>query len=202
MYIFSLNMHDIEPYYNWRDRYIASEDELSPFYGQQYDEFQYSNKIYNYFIHPQWDMFGSATLYAKVLIADYDEHYAIIELIGEWNDCLTNDVMHLKRNVIDVMIGNGITKYILICENVLNFHGSDECYYEEWYEYVSEEFGWVAFVNMLDHVETEMLDTGINNYVLFGGPFQEINWRMVKPHTLVRQIDELCGTTIRTLPSQ
>ena len=100
-------MHDIEPYYKWRERYIAAEDDQSPFFGQQYDEFQYSNKIYNYFIHPQWDEFGSATLYAKVLMADYDEHYAIIEFIGEWNDCLTNDIMHLKRNVIDAMIRQG-----------------------------------------------------------------------------------------------
>jgi hypothetical protein len=195
-------MHDIEPYYKWRDRYIAAEDEESPFYRRQYDEFKYSNKIYNYFIHPQWDDFGSATLYAKILMADYDEHFAIIEFIGEWNDCLTNDIMHLKRNVIDVMIKEGITKYVLICENVLNFHGSDECYYEEWYEDVSEEFGWVVLVNMLDHVEHEVRDTGINNYVLMGGPFQELDWRIVKPETLVSQIDELCHATIRSLPSQ
>ncbi|RLD22638.1 MAG: hypothetical protein DRI69_00630 [Bacteroidetes bacterium] len=195
-------MHDIEPYYKWRDRYIAAEDDQSPFYGQQYDEFQYSKKIYNYFIHPQWDEFGSATLYAKILIVDYDAHYAIIEFIGEWNDCLTNDIMHLKRNVIDVMMGQGICKYLLIFENVLNFHGSDTDYYEEWYEDVSEVNGWVTMVNMLDHVETEIRETGIHNYVLLGGPFQDLNWRMIKPHTLINQIDELCGVTIRTLPSQ
>jgi hypothetical protein len=195
-------MHDIEPYYKWRDTYVAAEDEQSPFYGQQYNEFQYTNKIYNYFIHPQWDDFGSATLYAKVLIADYDEHFAIIELLGEWNDCITNDIMHLKRNIIDHMIGQGITKYLVICENVLNFHGSDECYYEEWYEDVRDDYGWISFVNMLDHVELEMQDMGINHYVMMGGPFQDLNWRMAKPHTLVNQIDELCATTIRTLPSQ
>ncbi len=197
-----MNMHDIEPFYKWRDSYVAAEDDRSPFFGQKYNEFVYSNKIYNYFIHPQWDMFGSATLYAKILLADYDENYVIIELIGEWNDCLTNDIMHLKRNVIDVLIGQGVFKFVLICENVLNFHGSDECYYEEWLEDVIEENGWVAMVNMLDHVEIEMRNTQINNYVQMGGFFQDLNWRMLKPHTLVRQIDELCGTTIRTLRSQ
>ena len=29
----------------------------------------------------------------KVLMADYDEKYAIIELIGEWNDAIENDIM-------------------------------------------------------------------------------------------------------------
>lgn len=192
-------MHDIEPYYKWRDRYIAAEDDQSPFHGQQYDEFQYTKKIYNYFIHPQWDDFGSATLYAKVLMVDYDEQYAIIEFIGEWNDCITNDIMHLKRNVIDAMIQEGITKYLLICENVLNFHGSDDDYYAEWHEDVSEEHGWVAMINMLEHVEAEVRETGINNFVLLGGPFQDLSWRMIKPHTLIRQIDELCGSSIRTL---
>ena len=76
-------MQDIEPFYRWRDRYIAARDERSPFFGRTYSEFEYSQTIYNYYIHPQWDNFGSPTLYAKVLFADYVEHYAIIELIEE-----------------------------------------------------------------------------------------------------------------------
>ncbi len=52
--------------------------------------------IYNYYIHPQWDDFGSRTLYLKVLLADYDEQYVIIELFGEWNDAIENDIMNLK----------------------------------------------------------------------------------------------------------
>ena len=39
-------------------------------------------------IHPQWDDIGSETLYAKILCAHYPNQYAIIELIGEWNDCI------------------------------------------------------------------------------------------------------------------
>ena len=64
-------MQDIEPYYGWRDFYISSEDELSPFYAREHSEFEYSNTIYNYFIHPQWDDFGSSTLYLKMLFVDY-----------------------------------------------------------------------------------------------------------------------------------
>ena len=65
-------MQDIEPYYQWRELYIASEDELSPFHGVVYSEFEFSNTVYNYFIHPQWDDFGSNTLYLKIIFVDYD----------------------------------------------------------------------------------------------------------------------------------
>jgi len=119
-------MQDIEPFYNWRELYIASEDDRSPFYEREYSEFVYTNTIYNFYIHPQWDDFGSNTLYIKILFADYEQHFAVIEFIGEWNDCLHNDIMLLKREIIDVMIGTGINKFILIGENVLNFHASDE----------------------------------------------------------------------------
>ena len=71
-------MHDIEPYYNWRHIYVSEEDEKSPFFGRQYSEFEFSQTVYNYYIHPQWDEFGSRTLYLKVLLADYTERYMVI----------------------------------------------------------------------------------------------------------------------------
>src|SRR5438270_1407444 len=126
-------MHDIEPFYNWRHIYVSEEDERSPFYGRDYSEFEYSNTIYNYYIHPQWDDFGSQTLYMKVLFADYEQKYAIIEFIGEWNDAINNDIMFLKREIVENMMGFGINKFILIGENVMNFQASDDCYYEEWF---------------------------------------------------------------------
>ena len=107
-------MHTLEPYYAWRNHYIASNDARSPFHERQYSEFEYSTKIYNYYIHPQWDSFQSQTLFCKILFADYDELFAIIEFIGEWNDCLFNDIMQLKREVIDVLIAEGINRFILI----------------------------------------------------------------------------------------
>jgi hypothetical protein len=115
-------MHEIEPYYYWRHLYIASDDERSPFYKRQYSEFEFTNAIYNFLIHPQWDEMGSATLYLKVLYADYNRGFSIIELLGEWNDCLYNDIMYLKRNIIEPMIKEGINKFILIGENILNTH--------------------------------------------------------------------------------
>lgn len=193
-------MHDIEPYYHWRDQYIAAEDEWSPFYGREYSEFFYSKKIYNYLIHPQWDEFGSATLYLKVLFADYDQGFAIIEMIGEWNDCLYNDVMFLKREVIDPMIKKGIFKFIMICENVLNFHGSDDCYYEEWYDDIKDDGGWICLFNTHAHVEEEMEDTRLQYYMNFGAYYNEVNWRPHTPQALFSLAEALLKGEIKSLP--
>jgi len=184
-------MHTIEPYYNWRDFYIASEDEFSPFYQREYSEFSYSQKIYNYFIHPQWDEFGSATLYLKILYADYARQFAIIEFIGEWNDCIHNDVMYLKRNIIDILLEKGISKFILLGENVLNFHAGDDCYYEEWYEDAKEQDGWIAFVNFREHVLEEMNEESLFYYLHFGPAFTDLLWRNLKPVHFFQKIDNL-----------
>lgn len=182
-------MQDIEPYYNWRHLYIASEDERSPFYERAYNEFEYDKQIYNYLIHPQWDDIGSETLFIKILFVNYDAGFAIIELIGEWNDCINNDVMILKRDIIDLMLPEGINKYILIGENVLNFHASDESYYEEWQEDVDD--GWVAFLNFRNHVISEFQRNNIDYYILLGGQINEIGWRTFDPNELFAKINAL-----------
>ena len=180
-------MQDIEPYYNWRHLYIADEDELSPFFGRVYSEFEYSNTIYNYYIHPQWDDIGSSTLYLKVLFSDYDTGFAILEMIGEWNDAINNDVMLLKRDVIDQMVGNGINHFILIGENVLNFHASDDCYYQEWFDDVED--GWVVAVNFQEHVLSELSRNNIDYYLIFGGELNQLTWRSFDPLQLYKKID-------------
>lgn len=181
-------MHDIEPYYKWREYYIAAEDKQSPFYGKVYDEFTYSNKVYNYFIHPQWDDFGSLTLYTKVLFTDYDEGIAMIELIGEWNDAIGNDIMFLKREVIDHLLHRGVDKFIVFCDNVLNFHGDDDSYYEEWYEDATEEGGWITFVNVQEHVLQEMEQSRLQYYVNLGPSYNNINWRHKAPILAIGQV--------------
>jgi len=47
-------------------------------------------------------------------MADYEEKYMIIELMGEWNDAIENDIMALKRDVIDVFFLNGITDVLIL----------------------------------------------------------------------------------------
>lgn len=181
-------MHAIEPYFRWRDFYIASEDEHSPFFGHQYSEFHYDKKVYNYLIHPQWDEFGSETLYLKILYVNYDKRYAIIELIGEWNDTLHNDVAYLKEQVIDLLMDKEIYSFIFLGENIFNFHGSDDCYYEEWVERVDENGGFIAFVNFLPHVITEMEEHEIHQHIYMGPVFNNIAWRPMKPQFLYRDI--------------
>ena len=184
-------MHHIEPHYNWRDFYIASEDEKSPFFGTQYNEFSFTQKIYNYFIHPQWDNFGSNTLYLKVLFVDYPNEFAIIEFIGEWNDCINNDVMYLKRNIIDCLLKEGVHKFMLIGENVMNFHASDDCYYEEWQEELADEGGWITAINFRDHVIEEMKINNLHYHLNFNTHFNNINWRTAKPLQLFHNIEHL-----------
>ena len=114
-------MHEIEPYFQWRHLYIADEDPKSIFFGQTYSEFEFSQTVYNYYIHPQWDTFGSKNLYLKILFVAYESNFAIIELIGEWNDAIENDIMTLKRALLEKLMDEGIYKFIIIAENVFNF---------------------------------------------------------------------------------
>lgn len=179
-------MQELEPYYNWREYYTVEEDALSPYFGKEYSEFECIHTVYNYYIHPQWDEFGSATLYHKILYADYQKGFAIIEFIGEWNDCLYNDIMFLKREIIDELTRNGINKFILIGENVLNFHSGDEDYYEEWFDDIED--GWIAAVNFREHVEEEMISGRLDQYILMGAPLNTLNWRKFKPQGLFELI--------------
>ena len=180
-------MHDIEPFYNWRHLYVSEDDERSPFYGRVYSEFEFSQTIYNYYIHPQWDEFDSRTLYLKVLIADYDEKYIVIELIGEWNDAIENDIMNLKREVADEFMSQGIYKFILIGENVLNFHSGDKDYYVEWYDEVTDEDGWIVFLNTPEQTQYDFTRAKLNRYIEL---MTIENWRVYKPFHLFKKINE------------
>jgi len=182
-------MHEIEPYYNWRNLYIASEDPLSPFYGQQYSEFEFTNAIYDYFIHPQWDKFDSATLYLKILYVSYDLHYCVIELIGEWNDAIYNDIMYLYRNVIEELIEQEIIYFILIGENVLTFHADTSDYYEEWVDNIGE--GWIIGLNFRSHVIKDFVDANLDYYIALGGKFDDLAWRVMLPDQLFKKLDTL-----------
>jgi len=179
-------MHDVEPYYRWRDIYKAENDEKSPFYGREYSEFEFVDSIYGYCIHPQWDYIGSETLYIKILFIDYESKSAIIELMGEWNDTLHNDIMHLKRNVIDELTYFGIENFILIGENVYNFHGSDDEYYAEWFDDIND--GFIVGLGFSDVVITEWKNYNIDSYIDFGISFDQNDWRIYNPKKVVETI--------------
>jgi len=181
-------MHSIEPFFNWREFYTAEEDARSPFYGNEYSEFEFTNVLYDHLIHPQWDQFGSPSLFVKILFANYEDGVVILELFGEWNDCLHHDIMFLKRDLADHFIHLGIDKFIIIGENVLNFHYSDDCYYEEWFEDTADTDGWIALVNFRDHVLREFDEVGADSYFVLGGRLQDVNWRTKKPMKVFESI--------------
>lgn len=175
-------MHNIEPFFLWRDIYNSSEDPNALNYKKEYSEFHYTNRVYNYLLHPQWDEFGSDTLFYKLLYADYDEGFCIIELIGEWNDTINNDIMQLKVELIDHLIDCGIQNFAIIMENVLNFHGDADDYYQEWNDDIE---GGVYFINALPHVITELQNHLIGYSINFGNQLNEINWRSTKPSEIL-----------------
>ncbi|MBX7181123.1 MAG: hypothetical protein K1X82_03335 [Bacteroidia bacterium] len=186
-------MHDIEPFYHWDSHYSAESDPFSPFYQVEHSELYFTNTVYNYYIHPQWENFGSSTLYLKILYADYtDSNAAIIELIGEWNDALHNDIMYLKREIVDHFSSRGINHFILIGENVLNFHSSDDEYYQEWMEDVED--GWIVFLNFREHVIREMKLSRIHHCVELVE--EEFNWRKYQPLELIHQINSFINRRI------
>jgi hypothetical protein len=182
-------MHTLEPYYLWREFYRAEDDERSSFFEREYSEFEYTHQIYNHLIHPQWDEFGSPTLYIKIIYADYETGFAIIEMIGEWNDAINNDIMFLKREVIELLMDAGIDKFIMVGENVLNFHASDDSYYEEWFS--DAENGWIAFINFREHVLDEFKASNIDYYVNFGGELDDLAWRKFLPNQFFDTVEAM-----------
>jgi hypothetical protein len=182
-------MHELEPFYNWEKYYNAADDERSPFFGVDYRIIDNTHVIYGYVIHPLWDYIGSETLYVKILYANYSQGFAIIEMMGEWNDTLHNDIMHFKRNVVDLMLKHKINKFILIGENILNFHGSDDCYYEEWFEDIED--GWIAAINFRDFIYEEWKKYNLDYYINYGGTLEFDNWRTMNPMLLFEKVSQM-----------
>ncbi len=179
-------MHNIEPFYNWDYLYDSTKDEHSPYYAATHSEFEFTNTIYNYYVHPQWDGFGSENLYLKILFVDYEDSYCIIEMIGEWNDAVENDSQILKRKLIDLMIEKKIYKYILITENVLNYYSGDADYYEEWWQDIIDDEGYIVWLNLPPQSQHDFVRSKVKNYVIL----QELeNWRTYKPEHLYLQVE-------------
>lgn len=182
-------MHELEPYHRWQKYYDAAADKRSPFYGKQYNYDVYSETVYNYYVDPAWDSIGSESLFVKILYADYDQGYGVIQFLGEWNDAIHNDIMILKRNILEVMMANGIHKFILLGENIMNFHGSDDSYYEEWFEEVEE--GWIAAVAFPEFVQDEFRRYRLDQYINMGGTLQLDHWRTLQPRAFCQLVEGL-----------
>jgi len=182
-------MQELEPFFYWRHKYIASEDPRSPLFEHFNSEVFYTHTIYNHVIHPQWDYFGSSTLFLKILYCNYENEYVIIEFLGEWNDCISNDIMFLKRDIVDPMIAEGIKKFILIGENILIFHPESDDYYQEWFDDIED--GWIAAINFRPHVKDDFNQANIDYYICFSEETSDMPWRTYSPEQLYNNIDKM-----------
>jgi hypothetical protein len=85
----------------------------------------------------------------------------------------------------------GINKFVLIGENVLIFHGSDDSYYEDWYDDIKDDEGWIVAINFRSHVVDEMRRHRLHNYIHIGEHYNDIEWRKVKPFYFHKMAEDL-----------
>ena len=86
------------------------------------------------------------------------------------------------------LIDQGINRFILIGENVLNFHADDDSYYQEWFDDLEE--GWIACINFRDHVLAEIYRGRLDYYMAAGGKLDSISWRTLNPGKLYGLVEE------------
>ena len=76
----------------------------------------------------------------------------------------------------------------MIAENVLNFHSSDDSYYEEWKEQLRDDHGWVVLLNMPEQSKYDFKKARLTNYV----EMMELpQWRTMKPEIIYQLIDNI-----------
>jgi hypothetical protein len=179
-------MHEIEPFYGWLPYYTTEADDNSPFQSAAHDAFTLDKGVYEYLAHPLWEDFGSDGLLLKILYADYMRGYAIIELLGVWNDLLQNDFKLLAENCLTYLIDAGVQEFILIVENVLNIYVDADDYYEALQEELGE--GWLCLLRPRAHVIDEIEQYDIGRYFFWSEELDALHWRKLKPwelHALV-----------------
>jgi hypothetical protein len=86
------------------------------------------------------------------------------------------------------MIATGIRKFLLITENVMNFHSSDDCYYEEWWDDIKDDGGWIVAMNMPVQTRQEFEKAHLDNYVHL---LDVEKWRPYQPQHIYNEIDNL-----------
>lgn len=181
-------LHEVEPHYGWLKYYSAEADPRSPFHHEEHNEFFYDRQVYQYLAHPQWDVIGSDGLLVKVIFADYDREFAIVELFGVWNDLLENDFKLLVDNCLSVLVENGVKRFVLILENVLNIYLDADDYYEAFEEEL--EGGWICLLKGREHVLREIEDNELSSYFYWSPELDGLLWRKLKPVQLFQLVEE------------
>ncbi len=177
-----MDLHYIEPFYGWLNLYSHEHDECSPFHQVEHNQFYFDRSINRIPAHPLWDDIGSESLLIKILYADYQAGYAVIELFGEWNDLFDNDFKLLVENCLTYLMDHGIKRFVLICENVFHIYPDGDDYYQALQEELEE--GWICILRARKEVWQEMLDYQIGSYFYQSPVLDELEWRKLKPFQL------------------
>lgn len=180
----------IQPFYHWREYYDPELDRKSPFHYPRYQDTMQFSVSYNQVIHPEWEDIGSEGLFMKVLFADYYEGCAILEGMGDWNDCTDIDIKSILENLIHPLFQEGVSRFLLIGENILNFHGDYPDYYEEIRDLLEDDGGYFMLLNLRQHVIEEMKSHEVNHFTWMGEQMQLVNWRTMQPLHVVAAAEE------------
>jgi hypothetical protein len=182
-------MFNVEPWYGWLHLYDPEQDENSPFFGVEHNLFEFDRSIYDMPAHPLWEDFESENLLLKILFADYDKGYCIIELIGEWNDLQFNDFRLMRDNCLQFLYDGGINKFILICENVFSAFLEMEDYYEAFTEDLLPD-GFLHLLKARPEVKEEFARYGISGFVSWSEEVDQLNWRKLHPEQILRLVED------------
>lgn len=87
------------------------------------------------------------------------------------------------------MLAEGISKFILIGENIFNFHGSDDSYYEAWFEELEE--GWIAALNFPEFIIDEMKRYQLHHYINLNESLYIEKWRTYQPLVLCNLVEKM-----------
>lgn len=181
------SFHDIEPFYGWLNLYNHESDPKSPFHEVKHNLFYYDRSVNEMPAHPLWDTIGSESLLVKILFANYEQGYAIIELFGEWNDLYENDYKLLAENCLTYLLDHGINRFILICENVFHAYFETDDYYDAMQEELEE--GWITLVRPRKNVLEELDDYGLTHFFYHSPLLDDLQWRKLKPFQLFELIE-------------
>lgn len=186
---------DIEPFYGWLHLYSHETDELSPFHAVEHNQFYYDRFVYTFHAHPLWDTIESESLLVKILYVSYQENFAVIELLGEWNDLFENDFKLLCENCLTYLTDNGVDKFILICENVFHAYLDADDYYQAFSEEIPD--GWICLLRGRPNVLDEFINYRIDPYFYWSAAFDELHWRKLKPWSLFELVERQISRTLR-----
>lgn len=184
-------LSDVEPHYGWLGYYDPELDTCSPF-AHDPDDSDARPQLYTFEANPRWDGIGSESLLVKILFVNYapapEGGFAIIELLGEWNDLYENDWRLLCDNCLDWLVAQGIDRFILICENVFHAYLEADDYYADFAERIPE--GWVCLLRARPEVLAEFERYGISPYFYWNSQFDDLRWRKLKPWQLYALVAE------------